>query len=98
MPLFLLFLLPGMPFPLSTPLHLLSETPITPARELSFITCQPCTPWVGHFFGAMLPMPTSITALITPCTVTYLFSLFEHFQGWAYPLIPKDQIPEAQAR
>lgn len=82
MPLLLLFLLPGMPVPVSTPLHLLSETPVTPARELCFITCQPRTPWLGRFFGATyLPMPTSITALITPCTVTYLFSLFEHSQG-----------------
>lgn len=87
-PLHLLFLLPGMPFP--APLHLLNQTPVTPARELPFITCQPCTHWVGCFFRATLPMPTSITASVT--------TLFVHSQGWAYPLIPKDQIPKAQAR
>lgn len=87
-PLHLLFLLPGMPFP--APLHLLNQTPVTPARELPFITCQPCTHWVGCFFRATLPMPTSITASVT--------TLFVHSQGWAYPLIPKDQIAKAQAR
>lgn len=87
-PLRLLFLLPGMPFP--TPLHLRNQTPVTPDRELAFITCRPRTCWVGCFFGAPLPMPTSITASVT--------TLFEHSQGWAYPLIPKDQIPKAQAR
>lgn len=54
----------------------------------------PSLPAASHLLGWVLQprllMPTSITASVT--------TLFEHSQGWAYPLIPKDQIPKAQAR